>query len=519
MSWLRCLSLALRLGLGFGLVMGLLLLAVGLSIMRLDHLGEELQYAERQARRAHQVEAWKQLTDLNADRTMALVVSGGHEALSALFAQRMKDASARISELQQALERSLDDEADKRLFAEVADKRSAYVEARKAVFERQKAGEQAAATELAERRLAPAAAAYISAIGGLRERTDAEAARHREAAMAAVARTRLWLLALAAGCLLLGAAAAWLISTSVTRPLAQAVAATAAMADGDLSRPLADDGRGDEVGRLLASVARMQQSLRGIVAQVRSASESIATGAAQVAAGNNDLSQRTESTAGRLQQSAAALHQLATSVEGGAGAARAAGERADAARGAVQQGAGAVQRVVGSMGTIATHSRRIADISGAIEGIAFQTNILALNAAVEAARAGEHGRGFAVVAAEVRQLAQRSAQAAREISGLVGESVDSVEAGQQRANEAAGTMAHILREVESLSALATQIGGGALEQGRGIGEVNQAVAQLDAATQQNAALVEEATAAADSLNSQAQRLVAAVGVFRLGQAA
>ena len=250
MSWLRCLSLALRLGLGFGLVMGLLLLAVGLSIMRLDHLGEELQYAERQARRAHQVEAWKQLTDLNADRTMALVVSGGHEALSALFAQRMKDASARISELQQALERSLDDEADKRLFAEVADKRSAYVEARKAVFERQKAGEQAAATELAERRLAPAAAAYISAIGGLRERTDAEAARHREAAMAAVARTRLWLLALAAGCLLPGAAAAWLISTSVTRPLAQAVAATAAMADGDLSRPLADDGRGDEVGRL-----------------------------------------------------------------------------------------------------------------------------------------------------------------------------------------------------------------------------------------------------------------------------
>jgi len=302
---------------------------------------------------------------------------------------------------------------------------------------------------------------------------------------------------------------------SICRPIGTARALAGAIAEGNLSGAV-DCGGQDEAADLLRALGQMQTSLRRIVSQVNHATENITTASAEIATGNQDLSNRTEQAASSLQQTASSMEQITGTVRQSADSAAQANQLASTASSVAQRGGEVVSQVVATMEDINASSRKIADIIGVIDGIAFQTNILALNAAVEAARAGEQGRGFAVVAGEVRSLAQRSASAAREIKTLIGASVEKVDSGSRLVHDAGKTMNEIVASVRRVSDTIAEISAAAMEQNTGIGQVNAAVAQLDQMTQQNAALVEQSTAAAESLREQAMKLTQMVGVFRLG---
>jgi methyl-accepting chemotaxis protein len=305
-----------------------------------------------------------------------------------------------------------------------------------------------------------------------------------------------------------------LIARQTSSSVRLALGAARALSRGELNH-VVNVSVNDEMGQMVKALAASMQSLSGIVGEIKSSSEAIATGASQIAAGNVDLSQRTDEQAASLQQTASSMQQLSDTVQQNAGTAQLAAQLATEASGVASKGGEVMGQVVATMGEIAASSRKIGDIIGVIDGIAFQTNILALNAAVEAARAGEQGRGFAVVASEVRSLAQRSAEAAKEIKSLIGASVSSVEAGSQLVNDAGATMQDIVGHAKRVSDLIAEIGAATREQTTGIQEVGTAVGQLDQVTQQNAALVEQSAAAADSLKQQAARLVQTVGAFRL----
>jgi len=304
---------------------------------------------------------------------------------------------------------------------------------------------------------------------------------------------------------------------SICRPLADAQRMALAIAGGDLSQPIAAEGS-DEVADLQRALRDMQQGLGALVAQVRDASGSIATASQEIASGNQDLSQRTEQTASNAQEAVASLAQLTATVEQTASSSQTAKQLAASASGTATEGGSVVQQAVASMHEISASSRKIGDIIGLIDSIAFQTNILALNAAVEAARAGEQGRGFAVVASEVRSLAQRSAAAASEIKGLIGSSVAAVNGGVRHVEGAGAAMQEMVASVQRVGDIIGEISAAASEQSVGIGQVNQSVGEIDRMTQQNAALVEESAAAADSLREQAQRLTQVVQQFRLADA-
>jgi methyl-accepting chemotaxis protein len=302
--------------------------------------------------------------------------------------------------------------------------------------------------------------------------------------------------------------------TSIQKPLRQAMQLAESIAAGDLSQTH-QVTRGDEMGDLMRSLLAMSRSLSSTVGQVRTSADSIQTASSEIAAGNTDLSQRTEQTASSLQQTASSMEQLTGTVRQSADAASQANQLASSATQIAQRGGSVVSQVVATMEEINSSSKKIADIIGTIDGIAFQTNILALNAAVEAARAGEQGRGFAVVAGEVRLLAQRSAEAAREIKSLIGASVEKVESGSRLVADAGSTMTEIVASVQRVTDILGEISAAASEQSTGIGQVNGAVSQLDQMTQQNAALVEESAAAAGSLKQQAVGLASLVATFRL----
>ena len=301
---------------------------------------------------------------------------------------------------------------------------------------------------------------------------------------------------------------------SITRSLAQARDLAERIAGGDLSRDTQALNH-DEVGQLVAAMGRMQQSLRGLVRQVQDAAGNISTASSEIATGNHDLSQRTEQTAANLEEAASSMEMLTSTVQQSAQASRQASDFASSAAEVAARGGAVVSQVVSTMDQITTSSRKIADITGVIDSIAFQTNILALNAAVEAARAGEQGRGFAVVASEVRSLAQRSAGAAKEIKELIGSSVERVEDGSRLVSQAGQTMTEIVGSVRRVSGIIHEITASAAEQSDNIGHISQSVTQLDQMTQQNAALVEQSTAASESLREQALQLTRAVSQFKL----
>ena len=346
-------------------------------------------------------------------------------------------------------------------------------------------------------------------------KTESMLLTQRAAEAAALkSRTTAVLLGGGAVAVLLAAVLAILLTRNITVPLGEAVALAQRVAQGDLGSRIVVRSR-DETGELMAALRDMNASLVRIVGEVRGGTETIATASGQIAAGNMDLSSRTEQQASSLEETASSMEELTAAVKQNADNALAARSLAASASAVAVRGGAVVAEVVQTMGSINDSSRKIADIIGVIDGIAFQTNILALNAAVEAARAGEQGRGFAVVATEVRNLAQRSSQAAREIKGLIDDSVDKVGAGSKLVDQAGATMQDVVGSVQRLSAIIGDITDASEEQRVGIEQVNEAISQMDQVTQQNAALVEQAAAAANAMQDQAAQLSQAVQVFRL----
>ncbi|OHV95394.1 chemotaxis protein [Janthinobacterium lividum] len=341
-------------------------------------------------------------------------------------------------------------------------------------------------------------------------------ARRSEAAAALQARTHWTLLGGGAAALILAALIAWWLAHNISGPLRAAIDVARQVAHGDLTVQV-DVRSKDETGELMQALKDMTASLLRIVTEVRGGTQAIATASRQIASGNIDLSARTEQQASSLEETASSMEELTSTVQRNAQNASEANGLAASASTVAGKGGAVVAQVVETMGSINDSSRKIVDIIGVIDGIAFQTNILALNAAVEAARAGEQGRGFAVVATEVRNLAQRSAGAAKEIKGLINDSVAQVENGARLVDEAGHTMREIVDSVHKVSSIVGQISAASDEQRAGIEQVNQAIGEMDQVTQQNAALVEEAAAAAESMQEQAARLADAVSVFRTAQ--
>jgi len=458
---------------------------------------------------------WKGLTETNAARTQAMIVSSD-PAVGAEFKDAIAATSAQISEVQKSLEGMALTEADKAQMAKIAAARAAMLDLRKKANEIKAEGRADEAIALVKQSYNPAVAAYLQS---LREFVDLQQrySRERQAELGADRlRTVQWAAGLVALVLLGIVVGAFFLIRSIEQPLLQARLLAERIAGGDLSARETIT-RGDEFGQLLHALYAMSGALGRMVHQVRQSTDSIATASAEIAQGNHDLSARTEQTSSNLQETAAAMEQFTSTIQQSASSAAQASSLANGAASVARKGGEVVAQVVSTMEDIQHSSRKIADIIGVIDGIAFQTNILALNAAVEAARAGEQGRGFAVVASEVRALAGRSAEAAKEIKQLIGVSVDKVEAGSQLVQNAGSTMQDIVRSVQRVTDMIGEVTAASTEQSAGIAQVNQAVGQLDQMTQQNAALVEQSTAAAQSLREQAQQLAQAVAQFKVGE--
>ena len=476
--------------------------------------------AAERTRQAHElitlVTHWKAISQANTERTLASTVST-EPAVAQMFAERLKTAISGSSEMQKRILGLATTDEDKKVIEQVAARRAVLLATLKKVTELKQGGDQAAVMTALNQEFLPVVAQYEAAQAALLALQEQRRDDIQKEAEAAVARATIVGVLGVTAVFALGLAWAAVLVRSINHPLLQAVAMAEAVAAGDLSRS-ADVQRKDELGRLMRGMSSMSAQLRGLVTEVRQGVGSVSVASTQIASGNQDLSTRTEQTASNLQQTASSLEELTGTVTQSAEVARQASQLAENAAGAALQGGDIVGKVVDSMARISESSTKIADIIGVIDGIAFQTNILALNAAVEAARAGEQGRGFAVVASEVRSLAQRSADAAKEIKALIESSVDSVQTGSTQVGQAREAMQQIVDGVRQVTTLIGEMAAAAVEQRDGIRLVNQSVSTIDQMTQQNAALVEESAAAASSLQEQARRLTDQISVFNTGAA-
>jgi len=396
----------------------------------------------------------------------------------------------------------------------VLDARATYGASQQTFMDMVAAGKKEEATAWLLTRVRKDQREYFDAVRALIRFQDERVLDSGARADATYRSTVAWLLALAALAFLLGVVVAVWITRSITVPLQQAVNVARTVATGDL-RATIDVRTTDETGQLLGALRDMNAALVGIVGEVRTGTETIASASHQIASGNADLSARTEAQASSLEETASSMEELTSTVKQNADNARQANQFAVSASEVAAKGGTVMTEVVDTMGAINESARKIVDIIAVIDGIAFQTNILALNAAVEAARAGEQGRGFAVVASEVRSLAQRSAAAAKEVKALIDDSVEKVDTGSRLVDQAGATMREVVASIGRVTDIMGEISAASREQTEGIGQVQDAIVQMDQATQQNAALVEEAAAASEALREQATRLTQAVAVFRL----
>ncbi|AJC22060.1 methyl-accepting chemotaxis protein [Pandoraea pulmonicola] len=508
------LKIRTRLAIGFGTLLILLLTMLIITLVRfvaIERANEMLiTSAWAKADAAHTINA---MVRSNGRRLLEAVAATDAAQRSTLN-RYIDDNQAEIGRAQGVLDKYVSSEQGKQLLAAVRRHNESFLKARSTVFSQLSADQRDAALSVVEKDALPALDAMqsesIELVTLQQKIVDATGA----STSADIAFAK-WLLAAIGGvAAVVGIGAAWSVTRSITRPLARAVQVAERVAQGDLTSRIEVTSR-DETGQLMAALKHMNESLDQIVRRVRSGTAAIASASGQLLAGNTDLSARTEEQAASLEETASSMEELTATVRQNAENARQASQLAVNASEIAGDGGRVVERAVSSMQEIAASSAKINDIIGVIDGIAFQTNILALNAAVEAARAGEQGRGFAVVAGEVRTLAQRSAAAAKEIKALIETSVSKVDDGSSQVRDAGRTMTDIVQAVQRVTDIMGEISAASAEQTGGIEQVNTAVMQMDQVTQQNAALVEEATAAAGSLEDQARHLREAVAVFRL----
>ncbi len=514
MKNLANMKIGARMALAFAGVIGLALVVVAVGVVHLGRLADGAHEVGRQ-RLPKVLRVFDIVEDVNlVARELRNMLIFDDAARLTASNQAIAKSRAEIGKVFDELKPTIRSEEGRRLLAAALDARTRFVQFSEQLQTMANEGKKADGGLLLGEKVRPAQMAYLEALDKLKDYQIKMVDEAVERGASDAATARLEMLGLLAAMVVVGATMCTLVARSISRPIEDAVAIAERVAAGDLSGHV-EATRRDEVGRLLAALGAMTESLAKIVGNVRASSESIATGAAQIATGNADLSQRTEEQASNLQQTAASMDQMNATVRQSAETAQQATQLANSASAVAAKGGTVVGQVVSTMGEISSSSHRIAEIIGVIDGIAFQTNILALNAAVEAARAGDQGRGFAVVASEVRSLAQRSAEAAREIRSLIAQSVEKVASGSALVADAGTTMDEIVNQVRRVADLIAEIGAAAGEQAQGIGQVTSAVSQLDQVTQQNAALVEESAAAADSLKQQASRMAEAVSVFRL----
>ncbi|WP_313072075.1 methyl-accepting chemotaxis protein [Melaminivora sp.] len=505
-----------RLGLAFGLVLLFSLLVGGIGMWRLQTLADATdQLTHVDNARLRSASQWHQAVELNWLRTRAALLDSSTERM-ARWREEMDQTTQSTNEARKNVAELVHSGEGQRMLQDIEKGREAFRALRDELLNRRAAGEDV--TVALEGRLTPVANTYLQAIATLEQRQRALFNDSREQVSATAQRSRMILLGGMLAALLAGIAAALALTRSITGPLALAAQRAGQIAQGDLTQPIEVQGR-DEAAQLLEALRGMQANLASVVGGVRSGAEGVATASAEIAQGNQDLSSRTESQASALEQTAASMEELGATVRQNADNAAQANQLAQSASTVAVQGGEVVAQVVETMRGINDSSRQIADIIGVIDSIAFQTNILALNAAVEAARAGEQGRGFAVVASEVRSLAQRSADAAKEIKQLITTSVERVEQGTQLVDRAGSTMDEVVTSIRRVTDIMGEISAASREQSSGVSQVGEAITQMDRATQQNAALVEQSAAAASSLQTQAAQLVQAVAVFRLAQGA
>jgi methyl-accepting chemotaxis protein len=510
-------KISVRLAVGFGILILLMLAMVAVSVGRLASIGKvndriiEQDLASTNA--AHSID---EAAREDARRTLALFILPDKAARGKSYARIDEDKKSIDASLA-VLKKFADTDQEKALIASIESARASYASSFIKAAELLEEDKRDDAAGLMNSETFPALDTLLDNIRQMVELQKKETGKSGIQALQDISNARLLMISLGLAGAVIGIGFSLWLTRAISRPLNEAVEIARRVADGDLTARIEAKSR-DETGQLLQALRNMNDSLAKTVSQVRAGTETIATASSEIASGNADLSSRTESQASALEETASSMEELTSTVKQNAENAQQANQLVVSASDVALRGGEVVGQVVNTMSSIKDSSRKIVDIIGVIDGIAFQTNILALNAAVEAARAGEQGRGFAVVASEVRNLAQRSAGAAKEIKALISDSVEKVDAGSQLVDQAGKTMNEIVTSVQHVADIMSEVTAASQEQSAGIEQVNRAIAQMDEITQQNAALVEQASAAAQSMQDQAGGLSQAVSVFKLDDA-
>ncbi|MEN5161110.1 methyl-accepting chemotaxis protein [Achromobacter spanius] len=507
-------KLGTRLAGGFAILLAMIMVMCVVGLVSLANINDSVDtLTQRSLTKERLINDWARNIQAGVTRTTAIAKSAD-ASLAGFFAEEAAASSRNSSALQQKIEPLIETAEEKALWQGIGKSRSDYLRTRDGIFKAKQEGNVEAANKIFTQEFLPATRQFIDNINRLSALQRADIDARAVEIEASYGNANLWMIVIGSIAVVCGLLMSVLLTRSITRPLSDAVRVARTVAANDLTSTIVARS-GDEIGQLMMALESMNANLAATVARIRTGVDSIASASGEIAAGNTDLSSRTEQQAASLEETAASMEQLSSTVKQNADSAKQANQLAAAASETASRGGATVSEVVSTMTAISASSVKISDIVSVIDGIAFQTNILALNAAVEAARAGEQGKGFAVVAAEVRTLAQRSAQAAKEIKVLIEDTVQKIGQGSGSAERAGATMQEIVSSVQRVTDIMGEIAAASAEQADGIEQVNRAVAQMDEVTQQNAALVEEAAAAAGSMQDQSADLTRAVSAFRL----